>query len=109
MLLDGRLELSNNRAERSIRPFTIGRKNWVFSNTPKGAAASARFYSVIETAKENGLNPYEYLKYIFETAPNLDLSDSDAAAELLPWNVPTRCRGNEQTKLGDHTPWDDSL
>ena len=54
-LEDGRLELSNNRAERSIKPFVMGRKNWLFANTPGGAQASAVIYSLIETAKENGL------------------------------------------------------
>ena len=63
---DGRLELSNNRAERSIKPFVIGRKNWLFSATVKGAKASSVIYSVIETAKENGLKAFEYLKYLFE-------------------------------------------
>jgi transposase len=52
-LKDGRLELDNNRSERSIKPFIIGRKNWLFSNTPRGAEASAIIYSIIETAKEN--------------------------------------------------------
>jgi transposase len=70
-LLDGRLEISNNRAERSIKPFVIGRKNWLFSNTPKGARASAIYYSLMVTARENGLNPFEYLKWIFANAPNL--------------------------------------
>ncbi len=70
-MLDGRLEISNNRAERSIKPFVIGRKNWIFCNTPSGARASAVYYSVIETAKENGLNPFEYLTWIFTQAPNL--------------------------------------
>ena len=70
-LLDGRLEISNNRAERSIRPFTIGRKNWLFNNTVYGAKSSAVYYSLIVTAKENGLNPYEYLSWIFANAPNL--------------------------------------
>jgi hypothetical protein len=51
---DGRIEISNNRAERSIKPFVIGRKNWLFCNTPKGARASAIIYSIVETAKENG-------------------------------------------------------
>jgi len=87
VLCDGRLELSNNRAERSIKPFVIGRKNWLFSNTERGADASAMFYSIIETAKENGLAPYEYMKHIFEVAPNLNfISNTDAALELLPWN-----------------------
>jgi transposase len=70
-LLDGRLEISNNRAERTIRPFVMGRKNWLFSNTPNGARASAIYYSLIESAKENGLNPFEYLSWIFANAPNL--------------------------------------
>ena len=68
---DGRIEIDNNRAERSIKPFVIGRKNWLFANTPSGAKASATAFSIIETAKENDLDPYEYLKYVFEKAPNL--------------------------------------
>lgn len=70
-LLDGSLEISNNRAERSIKPFVIGRKNWIFFNTPNGARASAIYYSLVVTAKENGLHPFEYLTWIFENAPNL--------------------------------------
>ncbi len=70
-LLDGRLEISNNRAERSIKPFVIGRKNWLFSNTPNGAKASAIYYSLIVTAKENGLNPFEYLSWVLMNMPNL--------------------------------------
>jgi len=85
-LLDGRLEICNNRAERSIKPFVIGRKNWLFSNTPKGAKASSVIYSVIETAKENGINPFRYLVYIFNNAPNLNIqTDSDDVDTLLPW------------------------
>jgi len=84
VLLDGRLELSNNRAERSIKPFVIGRKNWLFNNTPKGADASAVIYSLVETAKENRLHPYEYLTKVFHRAPNL--SAGNPVDELLPWN-----------------------
>jgi transposase len=73
-LLDGRLEISNNRAERSIKVFVIGRKNWLFANTPNGARASAIYYSLIVTALENGLNPFEYLAWIFTNAPNLGKS-----------------------------------
>jgi transposase len=73
-LLDGRLEISNNRAERTIRPFVMGRKNWLFSNTPNGARASAIYYSLIVSAKENGLNPFEYLTWILKNAPNLGRS-----------------------------------
>jgi transposase len=91
IFLDGRLELSNNRAERSIKPFVIGRKNWMFSATPKGARASAIIYSVIETAKENGLKPYEYLKYLLDTIPN---ATSNELNSLLPWSksIPDRCK-----------------
>ena len=70
-LENGRLELSNNRAERSIKPFVMGRKNWLFANTPGGAQASAVIYSLIETAKENGLDPYRYLLWILRNAPGL--------------------------------------
>nr|WP_157184227.1 IS66 family transposase [Evansella cellulosilytica] len=93
-LLDGRLELDNNRAERAIKPFVIGRKNWLFSNTAKGARSSALIYSVVETAKENNLNPYAYLKYLFEELPNIDLTDSDTLKKYLPWSetIPEGCR-----------------
>lgn len=84
-LLDGRLEISNNRAERSIKPFVIGRKNWLFSNTPNGARASAVYYSLIVTAKENGLNPFEYLTWILTNMPNLGKSGYASAIEdFLP-------------------------
>ena len=88
ILFDGRLELSNNRAERSIKPFVIGRKNWLFANTPQGADSSAIVYSIIETAKENKLNLFEYLKYLLEMLPNIDIRDRDALDKLLPWTEP---------------------
>lgn len=94
-LLDGRLEIDNNRSERSIKPFVIGRKNWLFANTPRGAKASAAIYSVIETAKENGLNPFKYLMYLFEQLPQLtDPGDTDALDRLMPWSasLPLTCR-----------------
>jgi transposase len=86
-LEDGRIEISNNRAERSIKPFVIGRKNWLFCNTPKGARASAIIYSIVETAKENRLNPYAYLNHLFEKLPNLNSRDAETLDQLLPWNV----------------------
>jgi hypothetical protein len=90
-LEDGRLEISNNRAERSIKPFVIGRKNWLFANTPRGAKASAILFSIIETAKENGLNPYEYLTYVFKNAPNWDVRNNPNYLEfLMPWQSPER-------------------
>ena len=74
-LEDARLELSNNRAERSIKPFVMGRKNWLFANTPGGAQASSVIYSLIETAKANGLDPYRYLLWVLRNAPQLSETD----------------------------------
>jgi len=86
-LTDGRLEISNNRAERSIKPFVIGRKNWLFANTPAGARASAVYYSIIMTAIENGLNPYEYLKWVLTQMPNLGKSGyASTIEEILPYS-----------------------
>lgn len=80
--LDGRLELSNNRAENAIRPFVVGRKNWLFCNSQRGARASSVVYSIIETAKANGLKPFDYLQFLFETVPNTTTGSLDS---LLPW------------------------
>jgi transposase len=94
-LSDGRLEIDNNRSERAIKPFVIGRKNWLFANTPRGARASSTIYSVIETAKENGLNPLQYLTYLFEQLPQLsNQQDPEALDRLLPWSplLPLTCR-----------------
>ena len=89
--LDGRLELSNNRGERSVKPFVMGRKNWLFSNSVSGAKASAVAFSIIETAKENGLKPFEYLTYLFQMLPN---ATTDQLNDLLPWSrmLPAACR-----------------
>lgn len=92
-LEDGRLEIDNNGSERSIKPVVIGRKNWLFSNTPQGARASAMIYSIVETAKANRLHPYYYLRYLFEQLPNVDLTDMDELDRLLPWSasLPVSC------------------
>lgn len=82
-LEDGQLNIDNNRAERAIKPFVIGRKNWLFSNTPKGAQASAVLFSLVETAKANGLTPFKYLKTLLEEIPR----QPDDLHDLLPWNV----------------------
>ncbi|MCL6445157.1 MAG: IS66 family transposase, partial [Alicyclobacillus sp.] len=97
-LEDGQLEMDNNRSERSIKPFVIGRKNWLFSNTPRGARASAVAYSIVETAKENGLKPFAYLEYLFERLPNIDMSDRQALVELLPWSesLPAHVRNRKE-------------
>ncbi len=92
VLLDGRLEMTNNLAERTVKPFVMARKNFLFCDTAKGADSSALCFSIIETAKENGLNPYKYLTYVLSAAPSLDLSDRDAVQTLLPWNALAHCR-----------------
>lgn len=81
--LDGRVEITNNRAERSVKPFVMGRKAWLFSNTPAGAKASSVMYSIIETAKENGLHPYRYLEFLLTILPSATISTLDA---LLRWS-----------------------
>ena len=93
-LLDGRLEISNNAAERAIKPFVIGRKNHLFSVSTKGAKASAVTYSVIETAKENKLKPFEYLEYLFQQMPNIDITDEAVLDRMMPWaeTIPDHCR-----------------
>ena len=90
-LEDGRLELSNNRAERSKKPFVMGKKNWLFANTPGGAQASSVNYSLIETAKENGLDPYRYLLWVLQNAPQLSETDEAWVEKLLPANAPEEC------------------
>ncbi len=82
-LLDGRLELSNNRAERSIKPFVIGRKNWLFSNTPKGAE-DAIIYSIMETAKK----PFEYFQHLLEELPQIDRTDKEKLKRYLHIRMP---------------------
>lgn len=96
VLEDGRLELSNNLAERSIKPFVIGRKNFLFANTPWGAQGSAVIYSMIETAKESGLDPYRYLTWLLTNAPILAARDDSWADKLLPANAPADCHSLQQ-------------
>lgn len=82
---DGRIPIDNNVAENAIRPFVIGRKNWLFSSTPEGARASATLYSLIETAKANNLEPYWYLRYLFENMP--DAMTAEEFKALLPMYI----------------------
>jgi hypothetical protein len=84
-LHDGHVNIDNNRAERAIKPFVIGRKAWLFSNSRGGAQASAILYSMVETAKANGLMPVDYLMRLFEQLPLLN--DGDDIDPLLPWNI----------------------
>ena len=83
---DGILRMDNNLVENDIRPFVVGRKNWLFFDQPGGAEAGATLYSLIETAKVNGLEPYQYLLYLFDKLPGLDGCDDQLRA-LLPMNL----------------------
>ncbi|MDF2614067.1 MAG: transposase [Clostridia bacterium] len=86
-LEDGNCSISNNLSENSIRPFTIGRKNWLFSGSPKGAAASAGVYTLIETAKANGLNPTKYIEFILSDIPgSAFLEYPEFLEDYMPWN-----------------------
>ena len=75
----------NNACENAIRPFVLGRKNWLFAGSPKGAESSCGIYSLVETAKQNGLNPYDYLRKVFTQVPLINSSDD--WQHLLPWNI----------------------
>ena len=81
-LEDGRLRPDNNLAENAIRPFVVGRKNWMFAGHPNGANAAAFYFSLIETAKANGLKPYDYLRYLFDRLPLIESEDD--YKQLLP-------------------------
>ena len=84
-LEDGRCSFSNNLSENAIRPFTVGRKNWLFCDTPNGADASAITYTMVEMAKANGVNVYHYLTYLLEKLPNDRMSDGELES-MAPWN-----------------------
>ena len=96
-LNDGLLPMTNSLDERTIRPFAVGRKNWLFSASPKGAEASAATYSMIETAKANGLDPYKYLCFVFKYLPSQDIHNHPEILDMfLPWS--TECQLNCKTK-----------
>jgi hypothetical protein len=82
---DGRLNISNALAENAIRPFAVGRRNWLFADTSRGAKASATCYSLIETAKANGLEPYAYLRHVLTHIAAAETVEQIEA--LLPWHV----------------------
>ncbi len=85
VLEDERIPLDTNAVERAIRPFVIGRRNWMFADTPSGATASARLYSLVETAKANGIEPWAYLNHLFEKLP--EATGPEDIEALLPWRV----------------------
>lgn len=95
---DGRLSIDNNASERDIKTVVIGRKAWLFCNTPAGARASANLYSLVETAKANGLEPWAYLKRVFGDLPRAQSLEQIEA--LLPWNV----AGEAGVDDNPHTP-----
>lgn len=103
-LTDGNVPIDNSASERAIKPFCLGKKNWMFINTVKGAHASAVTYSITETAKANGLNPYFYLEHIFSVMkdyvslddkgkPDYSMLPESVIDDLLPWspNIPEKC------------------
>ena len=84
-LEDGRCSLSNNPSENSIRPITVGRKNWLFSNSVEGAEASMGIYTIVEMAKLHGISQYRYLEYLLENRPSANMTDEELD-KLAPWN-----------------------
>ena len=84
MLRDGRACIDNNAAERSMRPMCLGRKNWLFAGSDSGGERAAAAYSLIETAKLNGLDPQDYLRHVLERIADHPVK---RVHELLPWNV----------------------
>ena len=98
-LEDGNVPMDNNAAERAIKNFCIGRKNWLIIDTIRGAQSSAIIYSIAETAKANNLKPYEYFEYLLEEIPqHMEDIDLSFCEELLPWstNLPEKCRKPEK-------------
>lgn len=97
-LLYGSLEIDNNGAEMVVKPFVICRKNWLFSNTAKGAKSSASIYSIIETAKANGLIVEKYLVYLFDMISKIDVSNKDMMLAVMPWakELPQELRASKR-------------
>ena len=84
-LEDGHCSISNNMSENAIRPVTVGRRNWLFCDSTDGADAGMMVYSLLETARANGLNPQKYLEYLLEARPNKNMSDEELE-NMAPWN-----------------------
>ena len=107
-LEDGRLPIDNNRAEQAIRPFAVGRRNWLFSDTQAGAHASAGIYSIVTTARANGLKTFEYLAWVLSEMPRAEAAGELDAARFLPWSpdVPESCRAprEETAAMFDDRP-----
>jgi transposase len=100
-LLDGRLEISTNRIENMIRPYAVGRKNWLFADTVNGAQSSAIVYSIVRTAVANGLNPYQYLLHLFTHLPTVLTKTPHAdLSQFFPWSseVREKCKFAQDSK-----------
>ena len=82
---NGDISIDNNVTERDIRPFTTGRKNWLFSTSVDGAKASANLYSLVMTCRANNINPYYYFEHLFKVLPLRNKGDD--LSDLLPWNI----------------------
>ena len=79
--------MTNNVAESAIRPFTVGRKNWLFSDSPKGAEASAAIYSLVETCKASSIDPEKYLRYVLTEMPGRNfMNDPEMLEGWMPWS-----------------------
>lgn len=96
-LEDGRCSLSNNPSENSIRPLTLGRKNWLFSESQDGANASMVVYTMVEMAKVHGLHPYNYLQYLLDSRPGKDTTDAEFQ-DLAPWSEKAKIGCNKKSE-----------
>ena len=100
-LEDGRLPISNNLCEANIVPYAAARRAWLFADTPKGATANAVLYTIVESAKVNELDVYEYLKYLLTVIPDTDFNNNpELLNAYLPWSqeLPQKCRLKTRTK-----------
>lgn len=103
-LLDGRIKMTNNRDERVVKSFVIGRKNFLFADTARGADASVRRYSVIETARMNNLDVYGYLLHLLTELPKFGGKPTDKQLEfVMPWShtLPDYCRKGKPFEMKD--------
>lgn len=98
-LEDGHCSLSNQMSENAIRPVTVGRRYWLFCYTTNGADASMAVYSLLETARANGLSPLKYLSFLLEARPNTKMSDEELE-KLVPWSLQAqeRCVNKSEQK-----------
>ena len=87
----------HNLSESSIRPVVLGRKNWLFSDTQDGANASMTVYSMVETAKANGLDPQKYLQFLLDQRPDDKMTDEDLDL-LMPWSEAAKAASSKKVE-----------